>query len=191
MRPAVVGAAEHDVDERSHMEPSRYSAIEILRNGRRVEIRALTPEDRPALLAAVDRTSEESLYRRFFSPRRRFTERETAYFVDVDFEKHVALVAVTEENGRPTIVAGGRYIVVEPGKAEVAFVVVDAYQGHGIGSALMRHLAIIAAAAGLQQFTAEVLAENTPMLRVFERSGQNLRSKLESGVLHVDLDLPQ
>jgi GNAT superfamily N-acetyltransferase len=173
------------------MEPARYFAVEKLRDGRRLEIRALKPEDRAGLLAAVDRTSPKSLYRRFFSARRRFTERETAYFVNVDFQTHVALVAVVDEEGRPVIVGGGRYIVVEPEKAEVAFAVVDEYQGQGIGSALMRHLAIIARGTGLRQFIAELLAENTPMLKVFEKSGCRLRTTLESQVLHVELDLRQ
>ena len=173
------------------MEPAEYSAIETLRDGRRLEIRALRPEDRAGLLAAVDRTSEESLYRRFFSAKRRFTERETTYFVNVDFKTHVALVAVVPEEGQPAIVGGGRYIVVDRETAEVAFVVVDAYQGHGIGSALMRHLITIASGAGLRHFTAEVLARNAPMLTVFENSGGALRTKLESGVLHLELDLPR
>jgi RimJ/RimL family protein N-acetyltransferase len=169
--------------------PARYSAVEALRDGRRIEIRALTPDDRTALLSAVDRTSTESLYRRFFSARRRFTERETAYFLNVDFKNHVALVAVIDEDGRQTIIAGGRYIAVDPGKAELAFAVVDAYQGQGIGSALLRHLAAIARTGDVRQFTAEVLAENTPMLRVFDRSGLRVRTSTESGVIHVEVDL--
>jgi RimJ/RimL family protein N-acetyltransferase len=171
------------------VDPARYSVIEALRDGRRMEIRALTPDDRTALLAAVDRTSTESLYRRFFSARRRFTERETAYFLNIDFKNHVALVAVVYEGGRQTIIAGGRYIMVEPGKAELAFAVVDDYQGQGVGSALLRHLAAIARAGHVQEFTAEVLAENTPMLRVFERSGLRVRTKIESGVIHVEAHL--
>ncbi len=154
-----------------------------------MEIRALTPDDRTALLAAVDRTSTESLYRRFFSARRRFTERETAYFLNVDFKKHVALVALVDEDGRQTIIAGGRYIAVEPGTAELAFAVIDAYQGQGVGSALLRHLAAIARAGDVRQFTAEVLAENTPMLSVFARSGLRVRTRTESGVVHVEADL--
>ena len=57
-----------------------------------------------------------------------------AFFLNIDFESHVALVAQIDEDGRPAIAGGGRYIVVRPGQAEIAFVVVDAYQGQGIGS---------------------------------------------------------
>jgi GNAT superfamily N-acetyltransferase len=66
------------------------------------------------------------------------------------------LVAVVEEGGKPMIVGGGRYVVVQPGKAEVAFAVVDQFQGQGIGATLMRHLAAIAREAGLQELIAEV-----------------------------------
>src|SRR5215467_4844229 len=125
------------------LEPAKYSAVEILRNGRRLTIRALRPDDRADFLAAVKRTGAQSLYRRFFGAKRGFTSQEEKFFLDVDFVKHVALVGVLEEAGRPVIVAGGRYVVIEPGKSEVAFVVIDQYQGQGIGAALLRHLAAI------------------------------------------------
>ena len=57
------------------------------------------------------------------------SEKETDYFLDVDFVGHVALVAVADEAGQPTIVGGGRYVVVQPGQAEVAFAIIDAYPG--------------------------------------------------------------
>jgi RimJ/RimL family protein N-acetyltransferase len=171
------------------LEVAKYSAFEPLRDGRRVEIRALRPSDRDELLAAVARTSTESLYRRFFGVKREFTEKEIAFFVDVDFDKHVALVAVVDQGGRQTIVGGGRYVSVRPGTAEVAFAVVDEFQGQGIGAALMRHLITIARSAGLKEFIAEVLPDNAAMLKVFEKSGLALTRKREARVVHVALQL--
>ena len=170
-------------------EAAKYSAIEALRDGRNVEIRALSPDDRSELGEAVDRSSAETLYRRFFAVRRSFTEQEIAFFLNVDFVNHVALVAVVDEGGRPVVVGGGRYIVLQPGQAEVAFAVVDQYQGQGIGAALMRHLAAIAREAGLKELIAEVLPENTPMLKVFKNSELRLSTKREPGVVHVTLQL--
>jgi RimJ/RimL family protein N-acetyltransferase len=166
-----------------------YSAMECLRNGQRVEIRALRPNDEAGLIAAVGRASPQSLYRRFFGPKRDFTEKEIAYFVNVDFVNHVALVAVVAEDGRPAIIGGARYIVVEPGQAEVAFAVVDAYQGQGLGTLLMRHLAALARTAGLRQLVAEVLPDNASMLKVFEKSGCRVSTRREAQVVHVTLDL--
>jgi GNAT superfamily N-acetyltransferase len=171
------------------MDAADYSAVETLRDGRRVEIRAFKPGDRAELEAVVPRISAKSLYRRFFTVKRRFSEREREFFLNVDFVDHVALMAWAQEQGRSVIVGGGRYVVVEPGKAEVAFVVIDQYQGQGMGAALMRHLAAIARAAGVQELIAEVLEENLPMLKVFEKSGLPMTATREHEVVHVALRL--
>jgi RimJ/RimL family protein N-acetyltransferase len=171
------------------MEAAKYSAVEWLSNGRRVDIRALRPEYRAELVAAVDRSSDRSLYQRFFYPKRSFTAKEVTYFVELDFINHVALIAVMEEDGRPVIVGGGRYIIVRSGTAELAFAVVDQFQGQGIGAALMRHLTAIAREAGVRELIADVLSDNISMLRVLESSGLPFSTKLEAGVVHVSLKL--
>jgi RimJ/RimL family protein N-acetyltransferase len=171
------------------VEPSNYSAVEKLRNGQRIEIRALKPQDRDDLMAAVDLTSSDSLYRRFFSVRRHFSETEESFYLNVDFVSHVALIASADENGQPIIIAGGRYVVGEPGQAEVAFTVVDKYQGRGVGAALLRHLAMIARQAGLRELVAYVLPDNRAMLKVFEKSGLKYTAKREAGSLYVKLGL--
>jgi RimJ/RimL family protein N-acetyltransferase len=171
------------------LDPSSYLAPERLRDGRRFEIRAFRPDDRAGMLEAVQRTSARSLYRRFFTVKRRFSEREVEFFVNVDFLKHVALVAVVPEDGRQTIVGGGRYVVVQPGKAEVAFAIVDQYQGQGVGTLLMHHLARIARDAGIKDLVAEVLPENIPMLKVFEKCGYRMDTDREDEVIHVALHL--
>jgi len=172
------------------LDARNYSAAELLRDGQPIEIRALKPEDRPDLIAAVGRASEQSLYRRFFGFKRAFTEQEIAYFSEVDHASHVALVAVAVEGGRSRIVGGGRYIVVQPGQAEVAFVVVDQSQGRGLGARLLHHLVVLARKAGLRELAADVLSENAPMLRVFERSGLPHTSRSEGrDVVHVTLQL--
>src|SRR4029453_4779013 len=91
--------------------------------------------------------------------------------------------------GRPPIVGGARYIVVRPASAEMAFAVVDQYQAQGIGALLLRHLAAIARDAGIEELTAEVLADNASMLRVFEKSGYRHGAKREAEVMHVTLGL--
>jgi len=145
------------------------SAREHLRDGSPVEVRALRPEDEADMLPALDQASPQSLQRRFFAMKRHFKER--AFFMDVDFKNHIALVARAEEAGRKAVVGGCRYIVSEPGRAEMAFMEVNAWQGRGVGSMLMRHLVDIARETGLKELTAEVLPENTSMLKVFGRFG--------------------
>jgi GNAT superfamily N-acetyltransferase len=87
------------------------------------------------------------------------------------------------------IVGGGRYIVSGPGRAEVAFAVDDPHQGLGIATRLMRHLVAIAREAGLRELIAEVLSDNAPMLKVFERCGLAATTHREGGVVHVTLAL--
>jgi GNAT superfamily N-acetyltransferase len=169
--------------------PSHYSEFETLRGGTRAEIRAQKPEDRADLLDAFGRMGAQSRYYRFFAPKRGFSEAEMAHFMTVDFVNHVALVAVVEAAGVRKIVGAGRYIVSQPGTAEVAFGVDDEHQGLGIASALMRHLVAIARAAGLETLHAEVLAGNAPMLRVFEKCGLEMATTSEQGTRHVTLRL--
>jgi GNAT superfamily N-acetyltransferase len=166
-----------------------YSADERLRDGSTIEIRALHPDDRDGMLAAIGRTSAQSLQRRFFVPKRGFSENEISFFLNIDFNSHVALVAQIEEDGRPVIAGGGRYIVVKPCEAELAFVVVDAYQGKGIATALMRHLVAIAREAGLKQLTADILPENAAMLKVFGAFGFRAVKGSDPQVRHLVLQL--
>jgi RimJ/RimL family protein N-acetyltransferase len=163
--------------------------METLPDGRSIEIRALKLTDRDELLSAVSRMSDQSIHRRFFSPKPSFTDQEIAYYLNVDFVNHMALVAVLQEGGRAAIVAGARYIVSEPGAAEVAFAVDDAHQGQGIGALLMKHLAAIARQSGLRELFAEVLPSNRAMLKVFEKSGLGVSTKREQGVVHVTLKI--
>jgi RimJ/RimL family protein N-acetyltransferase len=172
-------------------DPADFSVIEILRNGRKVKIRALRPQDRLDLEAAISRMSDESLYRRFFGSKHEFTEKEVAYFLNIDFVNHVALVIVADENCEEAIVGGGRYVVVEPGRAEMAFAVIDEYQGQGLGAALMRELVAVARQGGISELIAEVLAANAAMLKVFDRSGFKMTAKREGSVVHVTLTLAQ
>lgn len=171
------------------MDASQYSSFETLRDGRRVEIRALKPSDEAALREAVRRMSEQTIYRRFFYPKRSLTDQERAFYLNVDFVDHVALVAVLREEGREIIAGAGRYIGCAPGQAEVAFAVDDPHQGLGIGSLVMRHLTTIARAKGLREFVADVLPENAAMLKVFEKCGLSMKTRREPDALHVLLSL--
>jgi GNAT superfamily N-acetyltransferase len=166
-------------------ETINYNVREVLSDGRQIEIRALRREDEADMLAAVGKTSAQSLQRRFFVMKRHFSDKERTFFMDVDFKNHVAIVALADEAGHKVIVGGGRYIVFEPGRAEMAFVVVDSWQGRGVGSILMRHLVKIAIIAGLNELTAEVLPENTAMINVFGKFGFRPAPRGDPQTLHL------
>ena len=166
-------------------EAVNYTAHELLGDGCSIEIRALRRDDEADMLAAIGKASAQSLQRRFFVMKRHFSDKEIAFFLDVDFKNHVAIVAVADEAGGKVIVGGGRYIVYEPGQAEMAFVVIDAWQGRGVGSILMRHLIKIASDTGLKELTAEVLPENAAMIKVFGKFGFSPATRRDPQTLHL------
>jgi RimJ/RimL family protein N-acetyltransferase len=165
------------------------AAVELLGDGQVIQIRPLQPDDQAGLVAALSRVSDESMRRRFFALRRSFSDKEVAFFTNVDFVDHVALVAIADPEGRREIAGGSRYIVVRPGTAEFALCIVDSYQGQGIGSALVGRMIAHARHAGLRELVADILPENRAMVRICETAGPRMTSRREHGVLHVTLEL--
>jgi RimJ/RimL family protein N-acetyltransferase len=167
-----------------------YSSEEVLRDGGSIHVRAIRPDDKERLREFSQHLSPKSVYFRFFSPRKGLSERELAFLTELDFERHVAIVATVGRGGEERIIGVGRYVVPKtepdpPRTAEIAFVVLDEHQGRGIASKLLAHLLIIAHEKGLREFSADVLPDNQAMLRVFAKSGLHARRKVESGVVHL------
>ena len=134
-------------------------------------VRAIRPDDAPGLAEAFEQLSETSRYRRFFMVKPRLSERSLAFFTDVDHHDHEALVAVAPGSGQ--LVGVARFIrnPAEPDQADVAVTVIDSWQQRGLGTALLRELAQRASEEGIRHFTAEILAENRPMLTLARRLG--------------------
>jgi RimJ/RimL family protein N-acetyltransferase len=143
-----------------------------LRSGDVVRIRQIRPEDGPALVLAYENLGEQSRYRRFFTVMPELPEATLKAAVEVDHVDHEALVALPLLSAE--IVGEGRFIRLpdEPGTAEVGVTVIDAWQGRGLGSALLARLSERALEAGIEYFTAEVLAENRAMLALLPSLGQ-------------------
>ena len=129
-------------------------------------VRPLRPGDGPGLAEAFEQLSETSRYRRFFAVKPRLSEENLTFFTDVDHRDHEALAAMTPDSGQ--LVGVARFIR----NAEVAVTVIDSWQRRGLGAVLLRELAQRAAAEGIRHFTAEILAENRPMLTLARRLGQ-------------------
>jgi acyl-CoA synthetase (NDP forming)/GNAT superfamily N-acetyltransferase len=166
-----------------------YSADEILRDGGSIHVRAIRPDDKQRLRDTFRRLSAKSAYYRFLRSKTDLSERELAWFTELDFERHVGLVATLIEDGEERIIAVGRYIVLPTDesvrRAELAFAVADRHQGRGVGTVLLEHLAAIARAGGVTEFEADVLGENNRMLELFATSGFLVRRSLQDGVMHV------
>jgi RimJ/RimL family protein N-acetyltransferase len=145
-------------------------------------VRPIRRDDADALVAFHDRLSRQSQYLRFFTVHPHLSPAEVQRFTRVDYHDRLALVV--EANGE--LIAVGRYDRIDgTSEAEVAFVVADSYQRHGLGTLLLRRLAEAAAARGITRFVAETLPENQLMHAVFRESGFDVRSVFGDGVVRV------
>jgi GNAT superfamily N-acetyltransferase len=169
-----------------------YRVRETLKDGDKVTVRAIRPDDAPRILDVFGRLDRDSIYRRFFSPKKELSDAELKQLTEVDFKQVTALVVTMQAGDVETLLGGGRYAAEaerKPRCAELAFLTAADYRGRGVASLLLRHLALLAQAAGLSRFVADVLADNEPMLNVFRRSGLAMTQNREGNVIHVTLTL--
>ena len=156
----------------------------LLADGTVASIRGVRPTDRPGLEALHDEASAASLRLRFFATSRRAGH---------DYVAHLFEGGGAETTGSLVATVQGRIVAlataerVGPDAAEVAFMVADSLRGRGVGSLLLEHLAAAARDQGVRRFVAEVLAENTRMLRVFLDAGFEISRETEEGTVHVEL----
>ena len=169
--------------------PRDFSIDDTLKDGTRVTIRGVRPDDRQRLLEAFKMLERDSIYTRFFGARGNPSDAELDRAVNVDFEREVALVVTTSTPAGDIIIASARYVTIGERSAEVAFVVEEDYQGRGIASRLLGHLASIAKDRGIAQFEADVLSQNASMLAVFKKCGLSARQRRDGSVVHLTLAL--
>ena len=160
--------------------PRELGAQVVLSDGTWCLLRPIRPDDAERLIQFHQHLSQRSTYLRFFTVHPTLSPEEVKRFTTVDYEDRLALVVERDEQ----LIAVGRFdrIVGTP-DAEVAFVVADDYQHHGLGSLLLDELARAARARGVKTFVAETLWENKPMLDVFHHSGFDVSSKIECGTV--------
>jgi RimJ/RimL family protein N-acetyltransferase len=172
-----------------------YRAEVVLRDGTPGVVRAIRPDDKEALLWGFSQLSPHTIYHRFFQTKSELTEADLRYLTEIDFVNHVALVVDVEVDGVVRLIGVGRF-VREQGpppqeSAEVAFTVGDEFQGRGVGTLLLSHLATIARALGFRCFVAEVMPDNRQMLEVFEHSTLPITEIIRERVMHVEMVLGQ
>jgi GNAT superfamily N-acetyltransferase len=149
-------------------------------------LRPIRPDDAPGLITFHSQLGSRSVYLRFFSFHPELSAKEAEHFTGVDYINRLALVA--ELDGR--LIAVGRF-ESGPGdtEAEVAFVVADAFQHHGIGSVLLDELASAARERGVLAFRADTLTENRAMLDVFHHAGFVVSSSVDHGTVTLRFPL--
>ena len=153
-----------------------------LKNGKTVEIRPLLPSDEFEYRNFFYSLKEETIYLRFFYRMKLFShEMAQQQWASVDYRKNISLVGLVQSRGHKEIVAIGSYADDESGRAEVAFVVREDFQGMGISSLMLSQLETIARENGFKGFTATVLQENAAMLHVFKKRYPDLRAANTGG----------
>lgn len=147
--------------------------------GLEVLVRPATPDDEELLLEGFEQLSDESRYQRFFTPTPHLSPSAVDRLLDVG-AGHVILVALTRADGdggwKPAGGIRAVWLADEPGTAELAVTVIDAYQGRGLGTLLTAALASVVAEQGITTLSAEVLALNEPMLRILRSFGAEMGS---------------
>ena len=163
--------------------PSEREADVVLRDGSTVHVRPVRDSDGPAIRAFLDEVSRESIGFRFFGAPD--LERVIAWSLDVDYADRFGLVA---ETGTPSrIVSHAVYLRIDADRAEVAFLVADTWQGRGISTILLAHLAAAAEDQSITTFTAEVLPANHRMIDVFRRSGFPIDTHVTPDVIEIEM----
>jgi acetyltransferase len=159
-----------------HPYPSHLVAHMQLKDGVDILLRPIRPEDAEIEVAFVHNLSPESRYMRFMQTLQELTPEMLVRFTQIDYDRELALVAITQQGGREVEIAVARYSMNPDGEScEFALVVADAWQRKGIGTRLVTMLMEAARARGFRVMEGQVLAENAAMLTLVRRLGFDVK----------------
>jgi acyl-CoA hydrolase/GNAT superfamily N-acetyltransferase len=171
--------------------PKGYETYWTDTKGTEIFFRPVKPTDERAIQEMIYALPEQDIYTRFFQNLKSFSHKIAMPLAAIDYNDRMAIAAVTgkeEPESREQIVAVGRYIRdPDTNFAEVAFTTHHEWQDRGIGTFLLQYLVRIAKEKNIKGFTADVLARNTPMMKVFSKVGHPLKTHLEYGVYELNI----
>ena len=162
-----------------------YGEPILLADGVRIMIRPIEPEDAGELQRGLKRLSAMTAYRRFRAHITTATQEQLDYLTRIDHVRHEALAALDPAAG--IVVGVVRYVCdpTDPVQAELTYVVADAWQRRGVGSALIDRLAERAAAAGVERFILTTLAVDAPARRLLTRVAEPIGEHDQDGVIET------
>ncbi len=168
--------------------PKELRTTFLLHDGTQINFRPIHPTDEPRMRDLFYKLSEATIYYRFMSHQKHVSRQQIEDFVYVDHRHDVTIVGtLPEAYGEAIIAVGSYYLDPKTNLAEVAFVVSDPWQNHGIGTFLLKHLVRVARRNGIRGFTAEVLTDNKPMQAVIAKSNCKIRSTLTGNVCSYEM----
>jgi len=169
--------------------PDQYEEHTRTSMGIDIFVRPIRPEDAPLLIELFESLSPRSVYRRFFTPMKRLPHSMLARFTQIDYDRHIALVALPESETKETMLGVARVIIGRSLKeAEFSIVVSDPWQGKGIGAALLQRCLSIAKERGIETVMGTVLAENTQMLALGKKMGFKIKKVSGAGEYELSID---
>ncbi|MBP1732016.1 MAG: Acetyl-CoA synthetase / acetyltransferase family protein, partial [Deltaproteobacteria bacterium] len=153
--------------------PTRYITSWKLPDGVEVLLRPIKAEDEPLQQEMAASLSHETIRTRFFSSVKDVSSHEwLILFCNIDYDRHVAIVAEITENGKRKIIGVGRLVMeADFQSGEFAILVHDRYQGRGLGYKLVGMLIEIGRERELKEIVGDVLTENENMLKLARKLG--------------------
>jgi RimJ/RimL family protein N-acetyltransferase len=200
LRGEATPLSRHDTEEEAEDAAAAYgrglmrveetAELVVLRDGSEALVRQVRPEDKPLFVAGWASLSDETVYRRFLQPREGLSVDELAFFTEIDHVDHEAVGALDADGRQGVGVA--RYVrdPEGPHAAEAAVIVVDAWQGRGLGGKLLRRLCARATENGIRVFTATLLASNEAMLALLGQLGEVSLRRRDGAAIEIDVELP-
>lgn len=183
----------HEEQEDSKLPPdvAQLETALTLHDGSTIRMRAIRPEDDERLRAFHSHLSPDSIMFRFFHFLPELPSEDAAHFTHVDYLDRMALIATTGEGQAEEILGVVRYDRIGEVTAEVAFVVLDRWQGHGIATVLLHRLASYARTKGFTTFIAITMGNNARMIEVLRNAGFPWKAQYSDGTLEVALDISE
>ena len=173
--------------------PAQYVSQSKMKNGSPVTIRPIRPEDEPLLVEYHSGLSDRSVYMRYFgslSLRTRVSHERLVRICFGDYDREIALVAEVQESDGRAIAGVGRLSRIHgTGEAEVAILVSDKYQNHGLGSELLRRLIQVARQEGITSLSAQMMPDNNPMQGITKTLGFKVRMQPGFASVRATMDL--
>ncbi|PKN67659.1 MAG: GNAT family N-acetyltransferase [Deltaproteobacteria bacterium HGW-Deltaproteobacteria-12] len=188
----IIYADQIYLQDSGHFYPEKIAKTHQYSDGVKVFFRAIKPSDEEAMRRLFYRFSDDTVFYRYFSPIKTMPHSKMQEYVNVDYRRDMSIVGIVEEAGREEIIAEGRYSRrQENSRADTAFVVDEKFTGRGIASILLEMLIGHAREKGITGFSADILSDNKPMLKVYQKLPFAIKSKLKYGVYNLTIDFSE
>jgi len=176
------------ISHSAHLYPTHIACTAVFKNDIPIRFRAIKPSDEELMRRFFYRFSNEAKFYRFFYSVKTMSHDKMQEYVNVDYSKEMSIVGLSGKPGDETIVAEARFVRNDRSYyGEVAFLIDDSFQGLGIGSYMLNLLIQIAKEQKLMGLTAEVLFDNTPMKKIFEKANYPMEAHLDNGIYSLTM----